>query len=86
MDMLAAFFKGLTGREIVNQTGLRGRYDFEWSGRGIYSFSGARRGRSGTERSASPVFRRFSSRTQAGRLQGPVQIWIISQVSEASKN
>jgi uncharacterized protein (TIGR03435 family) len=33
METLAAFFRGLLGREIINRTGLNGRYDFQldWS-------------------------------------------------------
>ncbi len=88
-DMLAAFFKGLTGREIINQTGLRGRYDFrmEWSSESTPSqVPGVADPVPDDPRPSifTAVQQQLGLRLDASR--GPVQILVIDQVEKPSEN
>jgi bla regulator protein BlaR1 len=89
MDMLAAFFKGLTGREVINQTGLRGRYDFrmEWSPESTPSqVPGVADTVPDDPRPSifTAVQQQLGLRLDAAR--GPVQILVIDGVEEPSEN
>jgi bla regulator protein BlaR1 len=89
MDMLAAFFKGLTGREVINQSGLRDRYDFrmEWSSESTPSqVPGVADTVPDDPRPSvfTAVQQQLGLRLDAAR--GPVQILVIDEVEEPSEN
>ncbi len=89
MDMLAAFFKGLTGREIINQTELGGRYDFrmEWSPESTPSqVPGVADPVADDPRPSifTAVQQQLGLRLDDSR--GPVQILVIDQVVKPSEN
>lgn len=89
MNTLAAFFKGLLGREIINRTGLQGKYDFQldWSAESTPSRVSA---------VADPVPddprpSLFTAVQEALGLRledskGPVQTLVIDGVDEPSEN
>jgi bla regulator protein blaR1 len=89
MDMLATFFKGLTGREVINQTGLRGRYDFrmEWSSESTPSrVPGVADPVPDDPRPSifTAVQQQLGLTLDASK--GPVQILVIDHVEEPSEN